>query len=41
MYADKMDVLADRLTTRCDPRITRVGKWMRKFSLDELASMIM
>jgi lipopolysaccharide/colanic/teichoic acid biosynthesis glycosyltransferase len=40
MYADKMDVLADCLTTRGDPRITRVGKWMRKFSLDELPQLI-
>jgi len=38
MYADMTDVMADRQTTRGDPRITRVGKWMRNFSLDERSS---
>jgi lipopolysaccharide/colanic/teichoic acid biosynthesis glycosyltransferase len=34
------DILADRQTVRGDPRITRVGHWMRKLSLDELPQLI-
>ena len=40
MYANMTDVMAERQATRGDPRITRVGKLMRKFSLDELAQLI-
>ncbi len=40
MYADMADVMADRQTIRGDPRITRVGTWMRRLSLDELPQLL-
>ncbi|PNG27413.1 undecaprenyl-phosphate glucose phosphotransferase [Methylocella silvestris] len=40
MYADMTDVMADKQTTRDDPRITRVGRWMRKLSFDELPQLL-
>lgn len=36
MHNDKTDLLADKQTTRDDPRITRVGRIIRKLSIDEL-----
>jgi len=36
MYANRSDANAEQLTRRNDPRVTRVGAFIRKTSLDEL-----
>jgi exopolysaccharide biosynthesis polyprenyl glycosylphosphotransferase len=40
MYIDNCDAAASRLVTRDDPRVTRVGRFIRKTSLDELPQLI-
>ena len=40
MHASMTDLLADRQTTRDDPRVTRVGWWLRRFSIDELPQLL-
>jgi len=36
MYVDRCDENAAKLVTKDDPRVTRVGRFIRKASLDEL-----
>lgn len=36
MYANASDLMSARQTSREDARVTRVGKWLRRLSLDEL-----
>lgn len=39
MYVESADPAARQLTTRDDPRVTRVGRFIRKTSLDELPQL--
>jgi Undecaprenyl-phosphate glucose phosphotransferase len=40
MYASASDILSVRQTSRDDPRVTRIGKWLRKLSIDEVPQIL-
>lgn len=40
MHSNAADLLAVKQTSRGDPRVTRVGKWLRRLSIDETPQLI-
>ena len=39
MHAGATDIDGSQLTTRYDPRVTRVGAWLRRWSIDEIPQL--